>query len=244
MNKWIYLLLLNAILCSGTAFAESVLTIHVTAKAPLNTADRSGFLDLVSAEALRRIGYRMATVEHPAERGLKNVNAGIDDGEMSRIGGLSAIYPNIIQVPEPIIDWRFVVFSKKELSTDEGWDSLAGKEIAYLNGWKILEKTVPQSSHRIKVRTMEQLFSLLERDHTDFIIYEYWGGIHYLESHSLDSIKVRTPPLIVKPMYMYLNQKHQQLVPQLAAALRQMKQDGTYQRLSDQTLGQLNAVGD
>ncbi len=226
-------------LTSACVGAEPALRFNTTAKAPLNTPDRTGFLDLVCAEALRRSGYRLEVVAHPAERGLKNVNSGVDDAEMTRVSGLDAAYPNIVQVPESIFTWRFVVFSKSDIRLDDGWSSLEGKSVAYLNGWKILEKNVPASTHAVKVRNPEQLFALLAKGRVEAIIYEYWAGMNFLRQPAFAAIKAQRPALMVENMYMYLHRRHRELVPRLSAALSGMKQDGTYQRLFGQVLGPL-----
>ncbi len=47
----------------------------------------------------------------PAERCLQDANAGISDGEIGRIRGMSRFYPNLVLVDEPIIESRdFVAF--------------------------------------------------------------------------------------------------------------------------------------
>ena len=79
--------LLACCLISFTALAKETISIelNVTGKPPLNTPDRTGFMDQVAKEALSRIGISLITVQLPAERGLLEANGGIVDGEMSRI---------------------------------------------------------------------------------------------------------------------------------------------------------------
>jgi len=224
------------LLTSGEVLSESVLTLHVTAKAPLNTPDQSGFLDIICTKALSQVGYGLKTFSLPAERGLKNSNAGIDDGEMTRVAGLNTLYSNIIQVPEKIFDWKFVVFSKHDMALHSGWEGLAGRDVGFINGWKILEKNIPSSVYSVKVRTPEQLFEMLNKNRVDFIIYEYWSGMKFIEDPEFASIQPHSPPLMVEPMYIYLHQKHDRLVLPLAAAIQEMKQNGSYQRLYSQML--------
>ena len=49
----------------------------------------------------------------PAERALRNVNDGIEDGNFLRIAGMSDKYPELVQVPEKLVVWEFVAFSRK-----------------------------------------------------------------------------------------------------------------------------------
>lgn len=233
------LLLLLCCSFSGLANANDIIELNTTGKPPLNTLDQTGFMDRVAKEAFRRIGITLKTVQLPAERGLLSANDGIVDGDMSRIAGLSKTYTHLIQVPEKIMDWEFVVFSKPSTPAVKGWHDLQHYSIAFVNGWKILERHVPPEADTFKVSTAEQLFTMLKKNHTDLIIYERWAGLLYAKQLGLKAIRVNDPPLAVRQMFIYLNNKHRSLVPKLAAALKQLKQDGTYQRLYSSILSPL-----
>ena len=217
-------------------FAEPLLVFNTTGKSPLNTDSGEGFMDKVTEVALLNIGYKLQLVKLPAERGLVNVNQGIDDAEMSRIAGLEKTYKNIRQVPEKIMDWEFVVFSKKKVDLTKGWSSLANKNIAFINGWKILEKNVPASANINKVKTDNQLFLLLEKDRTDFVIYEKWAGLEQIRKHNLADIRMLEPALAIRDMYIYLNKKHEKLVKPLSKSLKEMKDNGDYRKLEKRIL--------
>ncbi|MBD3669730.1 MAG: transporter substrate-binding domain-containing protein [Gammaproteobacteria bacterium] len=223
----------------ATAAASSVLVFNTTGQPPLNREDGMGFMDRVTEIALNRIGYDLKRIQLPAERGLSNVNKGLDDAEMSRIAGLEKVYPNLRRVPEKIMDWEFVVFSKRDLALSDGWQSLAGEEVAFINGWKILENQVPRSSRVVKVRNEDLLFDLLRNDRTDYVIYEKWAGLKIIHDHGDADIKMLSPPLAVRDMYIYLNKRHENLIPKLSEALRGLKEDGTYQHLEKSILHKL-----
>lgn len=229
---------LALLLFTFPAHAEIILTLNTTGVPPLNTLDKKGFMDRVSFAAFKRIGIRLETVKLPAERGLKNVNAGREDGEMSRIAGLEKKYPNMIRVPETIMDWEFHAFSNREIKLAD-WTSLKPYEVAFINGWKILEANIPEETHITKVKNSEQLFNLLMNKRTDLIIYERWGGLLIIKDRKLSDTKIVQPPLAVRKMYIYLHKKHKELVPKLAQALKQLKTDGTYQKIYNETLAPL-----
>lgn len=216
---------------SCSVYAKTIIELNTTGKPPLNTPNQQGFMDLVAKEAFRRIGITLKTVQLPAERGLLSADNGLEDGDMSRIAGLEKTYTHLIRVPEKIMDWEFVTFSNRALSLKHGWKDLQSYSVAYINGWKILEQHVSPSANVIKVNTPEQLFTMLRKHRTDLIIYERWGGLEYANQFDLPNIKVGLPPLAIRDMFIYLNQKHQAIVHKLAIALRQLKEDGTYQKL-------------
>ena len=211
--------------------ATPVIRLNTTGQPPLNTPNQQGFMDEVATEAFRRIGYQLKTVRLPAERGLKNANRGLVDGEMSRIQGLDKRYPNLVRVPEKIMDWEFVVFSDKPIDLEKGWRSLSNKSIAHINGWKIFEKNTPLSAEVTKVNNAGRLFKLLFKKRTDYILYERWGGLYLLREFGAKQVSLRYPPLATKEMFIYLHNSHSNLVPKLSAAITAMKDDGTYQTL-------------
>ena len=223
---------------ASPAWAGDVLVLNTTGQPPLNTQELTGFMDLISSEAFKRIGITLNTVQLPAERGLKNSNAGIEDGEMSRVSGLEKKYTNLIQVPEKIMDWDFVAFSPLNITLENGWSDLAPYSLAYINGWKILEKNI-NFQGVIKVRNHQQLFDLLKKQRSDIVIYERWSGLLAKFNNNLTNISVLTPPLARKAMYIYLHKKHKELVTPLSKALLAMKNDGTYQKIFHQTLSGL-----
>ncbi len=216
--------------------AQNSLIFNVVGQPPLNTAQHDGFMDEVTREALRRIGYELVINRLPAERGLRSSNKGIIDGEMSRVKGINKIYPNLIRVEEKIMNWDFVIFSKEDINLDAGWASLENKNISFINGWKILEKNVPKSARVTKTKNSSQLFKLLKKNRTDYIIYEQWGGYDVIDSMNLRNIKMRKPALASKEMYIYLHKKHAALVPKLSKALFNMKKDGSYWKLANKYL--------
>ncbi len=228
---WVFLCLFQS-----SANAQSTLTINAVGQPPLNTNTYDGFMDEVAREAIKRIGYQLDINHLPAERGLRNANNGLIDGEMSRIKGLDNIYHNLIRVPEKIMSWEFCVFSKKPIDLQKGWASLEKKNVAFINGWKILEKNVPKSATITRTRNSQQLFTLLIKNRADFIIYERWGGNSVLKKLQLDEISLQRPFLASREMFIYLHKKHKALVPELARALAEMKKDGSYERLKEKHL--------
>lgn len=235
---------LYTILCSlafNVNADRRIVELNSTGNPPLNTPDKSGFLDILVTEALSRIGVELRIVFLPAERGLLEANNGYIDGEINRIAGLDATYLNLMPVPEKLMDWEFVVFTKMKDTPIDGWTSLQGKSVAIINGWKILERNIPVESDLIKVKKHSQLFALLFNDRVDYIVYERWGGLEYLRQNRSHGVAMLSPPLVVKEMYIYLNKKHRDLVGPLALALRQMKADGSYQKVYDQAFSAISS---
>lgn len=227
-------------LCISTSFAaEKNLVLNSTLINPFSNDKQTGFVDKVVKEALNRIGYNLETITLPAERALINANAGIDDGDLLRVGGLQKIYPNLIQVPEKIMDMEFVIFTRYASFPVSGWQSLKPWSVAIITGWKILEQNITETAELTKVKNANLLFTLLLKGRTDLIVYSRWLGLAYIKRHHLKNITILEPALSEQCMYVYLHKKHRDLVPKLAASLRRMKQDGSYQRIFEKILSPL-----
>jgi len=176
MKGLVYLIVALLLLPVSIMADDRIIMLNVTGQPPLNSDDQMGFMDEVAKQAFRRIGIQLKTIRLPAERGLVNANQGRVDGEMSRVRGIEKSYNNLIRVPEKIMDWEFVGFSYQPISFVHGWSDLAGRNIAYINGWKIFEANVPDTAEIIKIQHAEGLFNLLRKHRTDIVLYERWGG--------------------------------------------------------------------
>ncbi|WMW65971.1 transporter substrate-binding domain-containing protein [Nitratidesulfovibrio liaohensis] len=187
-------------------------------------------LDQIIKGAFARIGVDVALQQLPSERGLVMADSGQVDGDGNRISGLQAAYPNLLQVPESNMTYEFSAFALRPDVNVRNWDDLRHYTVAYIIGWKIYDENVRASS-TVKVATPENLFALLRAGRVDVVLYYRLGGLYYARKLGLTNLRVLAPPLATREMYMYLNSRHADLVPRLAAALRGMKKDGSYERI-------------
>ena len=197
---------------------------------PFTTPQHDGFLDRIGSMAFGKAGVQLRLIDLPAERGLVNANAGIDDGDLTRIAGLEAVYPNLVRVPEKLLDWNFSAFSRKANFKVDGWGSLLPYRVGFIRGWKIAEANVGAAASVVMVDDERELFDLLRKDRVDIVIYTREMGASYLRLNKIDNVKLLEPPIAVREVFIYLNRKHIDLVPRLASALRDLKADGTYDR--------------
>lgn len=218
--------------------AASKLVINTGSQEPYITANGGGFYGQIVKEIFKRLGIEAKTISLPSQRSLINANNGIDDGNIARIKGLEKKYPNLVRVPGKIIDFEFVVFSSGPEFNVDGWDSLKPYSIGHIKGWQILEKKVTSTQEVLKLRTAHQLFNLINTKRIDLIIYERWGSLWWVKKMKPDITQLQ-PALAKRELFMYLHKKHSSLVPEAAQALANMKNDGTYQRIFNNTLSVL-----
>lgn len=224
------LLFILTLLAASPAFCDDAIRIGTTVAPPLSVPDFSGKLDTLIREAFARIGTPVVLVTLPSERGLISAASGDTDGDINRVAGLSSKYPELVQVEESNMVYEFMAFSRRKGVAIRGWDDLRGLDVAFITGWKIFEDNVKAGSIT-KVDNPDQLFSLLRLDRVDAVLFDRWGGAHYLAKMNLSDAVAQEPPLATKDMFLYLNRRHAALAPRLAQALRDMKTDGTHARI-------------
>lgn len=209
--------------------AKEIYTICTTLSPPLSTEKHDGILDKILTEAFSRSQATINLVITPSERGLINANNGTADGDANRISGLQSTYNNLIQVQESNMTYEFVAFTKNKDIAIKDWSDLKGHTVGYITGWKIFDEKVP-SNNIIKVDDVDQLFALLNRDAVDTILYYRIGGDYYLKTHK-KNVSINEPPLEKRDMFLYLNKQHRNISKKLESALKEMKQDGTIDRI-------------
>jgi len=235
INRLVCSLALGLALLAPKAFAEG-LVLNTANTYPRTAPDGSGFQDLIMKEAFRRIGVAVRIVQLPSERSLLNADAGIDDGVFVRVEGLSTLYPHLLMVPEPISAFEFAVFTRNPRLAVRDWQSLKPYHVGIITGWKILEKNIVGTRSLEMANNDESLFRLLQSSRVDLVVFDRLQGRAYLQKHNLRSVRILTPLLAKKDMFLYLHERHRGLIPPLTKALREMKADGSYQKLIDSVL--------
>ncbi|MES9858422.1 MAG: transporter substrate-binding domain-containing protein [Sedimenticola sp.] len=229
--------ILLSLAISTNVLASDKMVIGTGLKPPLVSSETApGFLDTLAKEVFHRLGIELEVIILPAERALINANNGIEDGNLLRIKGLEKQYPNLIRVPEKMMNSEFVGYAVKPIVSRPGWTRLSNLIVTYPKGWKIFDANTKRAEKVLMVGDPLQMFALLREDRADVALYEKWQGLLQARNAGLQGHKVLNPPFASMEMFMYLNKKHKALVPKVAKTLQQMKQDGTYQKIFDQTL--------
>jgi polar amino acid transport system substrate-binding protein len=189
-------------------------------------------LERVANEAFKRIGVNFKMLSLPSERSLVAANSGEIDGEGLRIAGLGTQYPNLVQVPERFTRISFVAFARDaSIPLEGGWESLKAHRVAFINGWKMFEANASGARVVNKVDKPEQMFRMLDEGRIDLALYTQADGVALAKSLGLAAIAPLQPSLKDVDMFLYVHRKHEALVPRLAKALKEMKMDGTYNRI-------------
>ena len=236
-----------ALLGIGTAILEHGLVLAARSQLTLASGNvpplasrpgQTGFLEALAVEVFGRIGYDVALQYLPFERALINANAGIEDGIVFRAAGLETDYPNLLRVPERVLNLELVAFALRPDVQVRDWGDLARYSVGYVNGWKIFERNVKAARDITTVRELEQLMPLLIRGRADVVLVDHWQGMWLAREAGL-TLRPFEPPLARADRFMYLHRKHEALVAPVAAALAEVKRTGIWQRLVDEKLKRL-----
>lgn len=218
----------------GSARAEQTLVLSSALYAPITSEKRDGVLDMVYRELGKRLGIKIE-IRHmaAAERALLNVNEGVVDGDAGRIAGMSKNYPDMVAVPVPVMKYEMAVFSRNVDFRVAGPGSIKPYNIGIVRGWKVLEQVSSGAQSVILVDNAEQMFSMLDKNRVDIVLLEKLEGMQIIESMGIKGVRPLRPNLLEGYFYLYLNKKHESLIPRIAAELRKMEQDGSLKRIYD-----------
>jgi len=235
--SWICLLSCLLYFSCGVAYssAETKITMNAGTAEPFITADGHGFYGELIRELFARIGMDAKVLRLPSARSIINANEGIDDGVVGRTSGMEEKYKNLIMIPVPVLRFKFVAYSLDKKISIIGWNSLAPYSVGYIRGWYIYEKNLPKTKSLTIVNNAEQLFRLLMNRRAELILFEYYRG-GWWNQHLNANAHIIGSPVAETDMFIYMHKKHEQLVPRLTAAFKAMKEDGTYQKIKDETL--------
>ena len=219
----------------SSAVANPTITLNAGTAEPFITAEGSGFYGVLTKELFSRIGIDAKVIRLPSGRSIINANKGIDDGVIARTAGMEEKYKNLIRIPVPVVKFKFVAYSLDKKISITGWDSFAPYSVGYIRGWRIYEKNLPKTKSLTTVNNAEQLFKLLMNGRAELIMFEYYRGTWW-NAHLNANAHIIGSPVAEKDMFIYMNNKHKALVPKITEAFKAMKEDGTYQKIKDQTL--------
>jgi len=235
-RKWpAYLVIMFTILAVPKLYAQELHLVTAALPPLAPSADKPGYMAQIAREAFTRIGVQVTISRLPAERALINVNSGLDDGVLMRMAGLKKAYPNLIRIPEKVMTFEFVAFTRNTSIHVSNFAELEPYTVAYVTGWKFYEDKVKKALEITCVRNLPELFELLKKERSEIILAERWQGLWAAKQKGM-KVRLLQPPFKVSDMYMYLNKRHAALVPMVAQALADMKQDGSFQRIAAVTL--------
>lgn len=217
-------------------FADKTINISSAVLPPFTTDNNDGFEDQLIPEMYKRLGLNPVVHRISGKRALTLVEDGEIDSTMSRVIGITKNFKNMVQMKEPIFSRDFIAFTKKKDITINTWEDFKNYNVGFMNGWKILEINIKQYASLTQPKKISQLFKLLENDRVDVIVYAKYAGLYQIDHLGMKDVRIAGKPLASKNLSIIVNKKHSALVPKLDQVLRDMKADGSYQKMYDATI--------
>jgi len=231
-------LLLVLALGFTTVGGRLTLAVETLAFSALEDSGPQEVAKSVLREAYRRIGISIDFVTMPGERALLESNAGRNDGEVVRIGGIEKKYSNLIRVPVSISQLDGVAFTKHVSIPIEGWHSLKGHSIGAFTGSKFVENNTTDMEVTY-VPGVKNLFAMLQRNRLDLVVIPYLSGLRYIKNHSISGFKALSPPLITIKLYHYLHKKNRSLLPKITKSLEIVQKNNRIRQLRREYIASL-----
>lgn len=243
-NKCLYIIFLIAligILPIKQATAEPAPVMKkIVLSSPRHVDSYDGkFLNLLYTEAFKRLGFEFVYMFYPAKRGSMMAAIGKSDGELARAFNYNEKLPNLTRIDEPIFTVRISAFTTRPEIKLNGWESLKSTDykVEYMRGLKICEVKLPEfvkKENLSDIANWSQGLKKIIAKRTDVYIEVERTVLRALKSDEFKDTNIRVAGLLEEiDLYTFLNKKHADLIPKLAAVIKNMRSDGTIKSYID-----------
>ncbi|MCL2210084.1 MAG: ATP-binding protein [Treponema sp.] len=194
--------------------------------------DQSIITERVLYAALKRAGYQMIAKAAGMRTAVADVNYGDAAILPAQTDGWDRIYPNLIKVPVVIDYVEFTVYSMSDKPYHfSRWSDLSGLRIGYR--WQ--NEYIANNLHRtgasesLRVNDTNELWDSLLNGDTDAVLLPRFS--HY--EHRFPQGVKRSGVIEKQPVYSYVNNRYDYLVPSLEKAYQEMIADGTIESIQN-----------
>jgi hypothetical protein len=202
-------------------------------------------LNSVISEACKNIKYICDVTGYPSKRSLMLSNSR-GDGEAARVKKIKTLAPlntsNLVIVPESSISMELVIFTRGLDIKVNGWKSLDG----YINsgrlGAKIIEKNLPAGS--VFLAESKQLFKMLDSGRVDTVIEWKYAGLKIIDELGLKGVSALETQLLSVDFFPFVHKDHRAISIELAAAIAELKADGSYGKIKHDILSAHGLITD
>ena len=191
--------------------------------------DESTLIDRLLYSAVSTAGYDMTMDAATMAYAIQMANSGERDALASQAAGLDRLYPDLIMVPEAIGSVSFPAFAMIGSDiTISSWADFSGLVVGHLYQKPyITEHLPPDIEGAIQKDSFYELNRSLLNGECDVIVTSTTFNIDLISADGI--LQVGLAEHI--PSYTYLNRKYSHLVPVIAQSIREIKKNGTYDRI-------------
>ncbi|PTY38497.1 hypothetical protein BGP77_12375 [Saccharospirillum sp. MSK14-1] len=216
-----FLLLGSAALVPGSQ-AETTPELNVMSITGIPSAELAG---RIMTAAYAKLGWRINIVRLPANRALVMAINGEADADMMRIAALDGRYPELVQVPYPLLRGELRAVTRNSNLTH--WDpvALADQRIAIRRGVVIAERATA-GMQVTTIADAKQFLPMLLRNRVDILVVSNIEGIDPFEDADWSQLKVLENAVAPFTLHHYLHRRHADLAQPLADVLANMHVSG------------------
>ena len=227
MKAYCLLIFLALALNIPASAADKSLAFGATDEAPAFAIE---FLENVSSELFKQLGYSISVEKLPNARALSKANAGELDGDLARVHETHQFYPNLVIVDEPIFSLHVVMVTKSLYKPIKNWQDLLPYRVGTIRGF-ILPKLRLDAMNHQQVSYSNNHDSLLKMLHNDRIDIAISYDTFILSNTQYANLKIEEESIESVDLYILLHKKHATLAKQATKVLANMKKDGSYDTL-------------
>ena len=232
----IKLIIFLLLLMQPCLFADEVEEIHLVIPRPLDSPNGK-FAVSIYDEVYQQLGIKLKASSCQALQCALYVKQNRVDGELARAINYVQKVPGLVRVQESSHELVFAGYSSANKIRFSSFQDLKNSNyrIAYISGYFALENEFKDFSNDpriIKVSHWKNGLLMLSQGKADVFV-----GIEHAVNPGLQTVNfqnIRQVAVLEKiPAYSFLNKKHASLAKRVASVLRQMKQSGRIQEISD-----------
>jgi polar amino acid transport system substrate-binding protein len=221
----IILLCIVALLLASPALAGESLVLGYGGD-PLSVASLK-----VLKEAYGRIGVKVRGERLPAARSLEMAEAGLLDGEVNRIKAIEEEYPRLIRIDVPVNLLEGVVMTCNTSLGHVSMEAIRKLHLGIKIGNRYAEMLTDGMPGVTRLPQEKKLVELLLKGRLDALLVDRAWADAEMAKPGMGCLRVNEPPLVVVPLYHYLNRRHAALAPLITGELRTMRQCGEIDRI-------------
>ncbi len=230
---WLFVVM-SFILCASQFFtaAPALAKDDVQLLSISINTDEPSTIDRLYYHIFKELGYEVTTEASGMASAIMKANSGEMAGLATQTAGIEKDYPNLIMVPEPIASVSFCCYALtgKNYHLDS-WDDFNGLRVGYLFQKVYIDAHLPEGvAQRINKASLDELYTALETGECDVVVVSSSSRQRTILRENLSEVGEVDSLL----SYAYLNKKYAALVEPMAQVLRNMKENGTYEKILNQ----------
>ena len=228
LMQWVAIILFAlAPISSHSNSSERALRIAV-----INDIPSTQLAIQVLSAAYEKLGIRMETSTLPSRRALLMADRGQVDGDLFRMEEIASQYPNLTQVPYPLMRGRLL-----GIVAPPHADHLPKVDdrpllVAVRRGVLVAEITAKRLGMTpVLANSYQQMKSLLDQGRVDLMLVSDIEGLSPSNNSEWRDLVILSEPVTQFSLFHYLNRHHSYLATPLAEALRELDRSGEKERL-------------